>query len=158
MNCRIIRTAPVIPGAVPTEVVRAFQDRLRPDGEHLIWPGTTTSRSIPYLYVGVVRYRARHIAWALHRDTPPVGLVKANCGIALCLRGPHLTDDVIRQRERVQYAALIGVPLTGMCHSGIHELSEWGYAAANGSPGCRGCDNVRRLAATRNAQEGARAA
>jgi hypothetical protein len=155
---RIIRTALVTPGAVPTEVAQAFAARIRVDGEHRIWQGTTVGRSIPRLHVNDIRYAARHIAWALYRPTAPVGLIKSGCGVPMCVHGPHLTDDVIRQRERIQYAAVLGVVLTGRCRAGIHDLAEWGYAAANGSPGCRGCDNTRRRTTTSDPLEGATAA
>jgi hypothetical protein len=158
VTARIVRTAPVTPGAVPTEVVWAFRDRRHRVGEHRIWQGTADKGTTPVLYVDDVRYPARHIAWVLHHGTEPVGLIKAGCGARLCVHGPHLTDDVTRQRERILYAALHGVTLAGPCPAGIHDLAEYGYVRPAGATECRGCDNARRRAPARHDQEGARAA
>ncbi|MFF1284364.1 hypothetical protein ACFVY4_26930 [Streptomyces sp. NPDC058299] len=141
---RLVRTAPVIPGAVPTAAVRAFRDRLHRVSEHRIWQGTADKGTTPVLYVDDVRYPARPLAWVLHHGTAPVGLVKAGCRTPLCVAGPHLTDDVTRQRERVLYAALLGIPLTGPCPAGVHDLAQFGYARPNRTTECRGCDNARR--------------
>jgi hypothetical protein len=154
----MVRTAPVTPGAVPTAAIWAFRDRLDRVGEHRIWAGTADKGTTPVLYSGDVRYPARRVAWILHHGTEPVGLVKAGCGTALCVHGPHLTDDVTRQRERVLYAALHGVTLAGLCVAGRHDLADFGYVRADAHTECRGCDNARRRTATRHDQEGARAA
>lgn len=160
MNRRTIRTAPVTPGAVPLEAVWAFRDRLHRVGEHRIWQGTADKGTTPVLYVNDVRYPARQVAWVLHHNTEPVGLVKAGCGVKLCVHAPHLTDDVTRQRERVLYAALRGVTLAGPCPAGLHELADYGYARPNAVIECRGCDNARRRTTPTHPlnQEGARAA
>jgi hypothetical protein len=159
VNRRTVRTAPVTPGAVPTEAIWAFRDRLNRVGEHRIWQGTADKGTTPVLYAGDTRYAARQVAWLLHHGTPPVGLVKAGCGVKLCVHAPHLTDEVTRQRERVLYAALHGVTLAGPCPAGHHDLAAYGYVRSNGTTNCRGCDNARRRTTTHHHdQEGARAA
>ncbi|MFI5814906.1 hypothetical protein ACIA7S_28605 [Streptomyces sp. NPDC051643] len=144
MNQRTVRTAPVTPGAVPTTVLWAFRDRLHRVDGHRIWLGAADKGTTPVLYVDDVRYPARPLAWVLHHDTPPVGLVKAGCRRPLCIHGPHLTDDVTRQRERILYAALHGITLAGPCRTGRHDLAAYGYARPDATTNCRGCDNVRR--------------
>jgi hypothetical protein len=156
---RIVRTAPVTPGAVPTEVVWAFRDRIHRVGDHRLWQGTADKGTTPVLYVDDIRYPARPLAWLLHHNAAPAGLVKADCGARLCVHAPHLTDAVTRQRERILYAALHGVTLAGPCPAGTHDLAEHGYVRPNGCTECRGCDNARRRTATaHHDQEGARAA
>jgi hypothetical protein len=158
VNRRTIRTAPVTPGAVPTEAIWAFRDRLNRVGDHRIWQGTADKGTTPVLYVDNIRYAARQVAWVLHHGTAPVGLVKAGCRVPLCMHGPHLTDDVTRQRERVLYAALHGVTLAGPCPAGLHDLAEYGLVRTTGTTECRGCDNARRRTTTHHDQEGAQAA
>lgn len=148
-----VRTAPLLPGAVPTATVWAFRDRLHRVDDHRIWTGTADKGTTPVLYVDNVRHPARHVAWVLHHGTTPVGLVKAGCGTPLCVHGPHLTDDVTRQRERVLYAALHGITLAGPCSHGVHDLADFGYVRESGDTECRGCDNTRRRP-TRHAHEG----
>jgi hypothetical protein len=154
-----VRTAPVTTGAVPVEAIWRFRERVERVGAHRIWTGTADKGTTPVLYVDDVRYPARPIAWVLHRGTPPVGLVKAECGTPLCVHGPHLSDDVTRQRERVLYAAVLGITLAGPCPAEEHDLAEWGYTRSNRKTGCRGCDNTRRrTATTTDLLEGATAA
>jgi hypothetical protein len=141
---RIVRAASVTPGAVPPDVVWAFRDRRHRVGDHRLWQGTASKGTTPVLYVDDHWYSARQVAWALHHGTEPVGHIMAGCRVRLCVHGPHLTDDVIRQRERVLYAALHGVTLAGPCHAGTHELAAYGYVRSNGLTECRGCDNARR--------------
>jgi hypothetical protein len=155
---RIVRTAPVTPGAVPTAAVWAFRDRIHRVGDHRIWQGIADKGTTPVFVVDDTWYPARRIAWVLHHGTAPVGLVKAGCGTPLCVHAPHLTDDVIRQRERVLYAALHGVTLAGDCPAGTHDLAQYGYVRPNGFTECRGCDNARRRTTAHHDQEGARAA
>lgn len=154
---RIIRTAPVIPGAVPADAITAFHDRLHRVGTHRIWQGPA-DRTTPILYVGDTRYPARRIAWVLHHGTAPVGLVLVGCRTHLCVHGPHLTDEVTRQRERILYAALHGITLAGPCRAALHDLAVYGGVRSDGTTECRSCENARRLAGARQAQEGARAA
>jgi len=154
---RLVRTAPVIPGAVPIAAIWAFRDRLDRVGQHRIWNGMTSKGTTPVLFHDDTLYPARHIAWVLHHGTAPVGLVKADCGVRLCMHAPHLTDAASRQRERVLYAALLGVTLAGPCPAGHHDLAEYGYARPTGFIECRGCDNARRRNAA-TSPEGAVAA
>ncbi|MEE1838146.1 hypothetical protein [Streptomyces sp. SP17KL33] len=151
-----VRTAPAIQaGAVPTDVIWAFRDRLHRVGEHRLWQGTADKGTTPVLYVDYVRYPARRVAWVLHHGTTPVGLIKADCGTPLCVHGPHLTDERSRQADQVRYAATIhGITLAGPCANGAHDLADYGYARTDGDVGCRGCDNARRRT-TRHDHEGA---
>ncbi|WP_123973365.1 hypothetical protein [Streptomyces sp. Ag109_O5-1] len=159
MNRRIIRTAPVTPGAVPTAAVWTFRERIERAGEHRLWTGTADKGTTPVHYHDNIRYPARPLAWLLHHGTEPVGLVKAGCGVNLCVHGPHLTDDVTRQRERILYALLHGVTLAGPCTAGLHDLAEYGYVRPTGKTECRGCANARRNPTTHHEdQEGALAA
>ncbi|MGR3875731.1 hypothetical protein ACUXZZ_45180 (plasmid) [Streptomyces graminifolii] len=158
MSRRIVRTAPVIPGAVPAEAINAFRDRLHRVDGHRIWQGPADEGTTPVLYVDNTRYPARRVAWVLHHGTAPVGLILVGCRTRLCVHGPHLTDDVSRQRERILYAALHGITLAGPCRAGLHDLAQYGGVRSNGTTECRACENARRLASTRHAQEGARAA
>lgn len=155
---RIVRTAPVIPGAVPTEAIHAFHDRLHRAKGHRIWQGPADGGTTPVLYVGDTRYPARRIAWVLHHGTAPVGLVLVGCGTRLCVHGPHLTDDVTRQNERVLYAALHGITLAGRCRAALHDLAVYGGVRSDGTTECRACENARRLVGARRTQEGARTA
>ncbi|MEU2426970.1 hypothetical protein ABZ619_39160 [Streptomyces sp. NPDC007851] len=155
---RIMRTVPVTPGTVPTEVKWAFRDRLHRVGDHRIWQGTADGGTTPVLYVGDNRYAARRIAWVLDRGTEPVGLILTTCKTRLCVHGPHLTDEVTRQRERILYAALHGIALEGPCRAGLHDLTESGLVRDDGTLVCRRCENARRAAGAHRAQEGARAA
>lgn len=155
---RIVRTAPITPGAVPAAAVMAFRTRAHHDGEHRIWQGVASKGTTPVLYVNDIRYPARPLAWALHHGTTPVGLVMAGCNTLLCVHGPHLTDAGTRQRERVLYAALHGVTLAGPCSAGTHDLAAYGWVRSTGYAECRGCDNARRRTTTHNDEEGARAA
>ncbi|MFE5037106.1 hypothetical protein [Streptomyces sp. NPDC056683] len=152
---RIVRTAPVTPGAVPTAAIWAFRERLDRAGDHRVWTGTASKGTTPVLFHDDTVYPARRVAWILHHGAAPVGLVKAGCGVRLCMHGPHLTDDVTRQRERILYAALHGITLAGPCTAGTHELAEYGYVRPNRVTECRGCDNARRRT---KPLEGARAA
>lgn len=158
MNRRTVRTAPVTPGAVPTAAVWAFRDRLHRVDDHLLWQGTADKGTTPVLYVDNVRYPARPLAWLLHHGTAPVGLVKADCGVRLCMHGPHLTDEHSRQNARLLYAALHGVTLAGPCHAGLHDLTEHGYVRPTGVTECRGCDNARRRTTVQTEPKGAPAA
>lgn len=155
---RIVRTAPVIPGAVPTEAMWAFHDRLRHVGGHRIWRGSTERGTTPVFHANDQRYPALRVAWVLHHGTDPVGLVLGGCNTPLCVRGAHLTDEVIRQRERIIVATLHGITLAGLCRAGLHDLAEYGGVRPPRTVVCRACENARRLAATRKAPEGVPAA
>ena len=153
MTAPTTRTAPVIPGAVPAAVIAAFHARTARCGRHLLWTATADKGTTPTLHVGHLRYPARRVAWVLHRGTAPVGHVKVSCGAPLCVDGPHLTDEVTRQADRVLYAAVVhGIALTGTCRDG-HDRARWAFVDAKGRVDCRACDNTRRR--TARAQEGA---
>ncbi|NUR01296.1 MAG: hypothetical protein HOY79_33670 [Streptomyces sp.] len=153
---RHVRIASVVPGAVPVDAIWAFRDRLHRVGEHRIWQGTADRGTTPVLVVDQVHYAARRIAWVLHHNTEPVGIVKTTCGVRLCVEGAHLSDERSRQADHVLYAALVhGVILAGDCRNG-HDRAALGYVRADGKTGCRGCDNARRR--TTACLEGATAA
>ncbi|MFJ2002160.1 helix-turn-helix domain-containing protein [Streptomyces chartreusis] len=83
-----------------------------PAGEHLLWTGPYSGRSIQLSASGR-RYNPRVIAFRKHHGREPDGRLKRTCDQPLCIAGAHHTDPRLRQAHTHADQAFERIFVTG---------------------------------------------
>lgn len=114
-------------------------------GGHVHWTGRRSKSNRPVIRQLGVEEPATHVPFEAKYGRPPVGIVKAECGVTDCLTPEHLGDELTRRRNRMMERLLSGMaPVPwDVCPAGVHGWDEHGRFEPNLSPYCKGCNTER---------------
>ena len=149
----ILGMAPVRNSSTAEEKVARFSVPL--DGGHTGWSGrVTTASQVPSIRHRSVEVPASHVAFEQRAGRPPVGIVKAECGVPHCLTPSHLSDVPERRNDRMNERALHGMKRQpwDVCPNGRHDWDRYGRVQSDLTSYCTGCSaerNADRRAAAR---------
>ena len=114
------------------------------EGGHTGWTGRTSASGGPLIRHRGTEMSAIAIAFARHHGRPPVGMVKADCGVRHCLTGAHVLDEQGRLALRLQLRALDGRRAPwDVCHRG-HPWVPFGRVEPDLSLYCAACSDDRK--------------
>lgn len=119
---------------IPEEMLQQWRARtVDLGGGHLGWTGSRWIR-----YEGRT-YRGARLAFMIRTGREPVGRVMADCGMEGCVTPEHVEDLTGRQRSRVQFRAVMGLPdMPERCVQD-HDQAEYGRVMKSGRRYCHAC-------------------
>lgn len=114
-------------------------------GGHTGWNGRRTRTGTPSIRHLGVEIAASHVAFEVRTGRPPVGIVKAECGVNGCLTPEHIGDARERSQLRMLERSLLGLPTPpwDVCAQGKHSWEEGGRIQRDLTPYCQGCNTEK---------------
>lgn len=123
-----------------------FSQHAVPDLDgHTGWDGYYSAYGIAMIRRRGKHTPASHCAFEQRAGRPPVGQVRAECGVRSCLTGEHLGDELERRTVRMQERAVHGLDPQpwDVCSKGLHTWEEAGRLQPDLTPYCRECNTTR---------------
>lgn len=134
--------APAQPHRGAGSLEAAFHARLQPLWcGHVLWGGPRNENGVPMVSWRDQRVSAYRVAFRLHYEREPRGVVLAVCEVPGCVAGRCLDDKTARDRTRGQLAAVLGLNQTSThCRQG-HAYAEHAAYKPDGARYCGRCDS-----------------